>query len=33
VITEQTGAVPIHPVQVLARAYGIPEDEPTRRTR
>jgi glycerol-3-phosphate dehydrogenase subunit C len=27
-IAEQTGAVARHPLQVLARAYGIPEDEP-----
>ncbi|MEO5900245.1 MAG: heterodisulfide reductase-related iron-sulfur binding cluster [Ilumatobacteraceae bacterium] len=26
-ITEQTGAVARHPLQVLARAYGIPEEE------
>jgi glycerol-3-phosphate dehydrogenase subunit C len=25
-ITEQTGRVPLHPIQVLARAYGIRED-------
>jgi Fe-S oxidoreductase len=25
-ITEQTGRVPMHPIQVLARAYGIPEE-------
>jgi Fe-S oxidoreductase len=25
-ITEQTGRVPSHPIQVLARAYGIPEE-------
>jgi glycerol-3-phosphate dehydrogenase subunit C len=25
-ITEQTGRVPLHPIQVVARAYGIPED-------
>jgi len=25
-ITEQTGAVPLHPLQLLARAYGIPEE-------
>jgi Fe-S oxidoreductase len=25
-ITEQTGRVPAHPIQVLARAYGIPEE-------
>ena len=24
-ITEQTGRLPLHPIQVLARAYGIPE--------
>ena len=28
-ITEQTGDVPLHPLQLVARAYGIPE-EPTR---
>jgi Fe-S oxidoreductase len=28
-ITEQTGDVPMHPLQLVARAYGIPE-EPTR---
>ncbi|MCU1504522.1 MAG: hypothetical protein JWM12_3876 [Ilumatobacteraceae bacterium] len=27
-IAEQTGAVARHPLQVLARAYGIPEEEP-----
>jgi Fe-S oxidoreductase len=26
VITEQTGRLPMHPIQVLARAYGIPEE-------
>jgi glycerol-3-phosphate dehydrogenase subunit C len=26
VITEQTGRVPIHPIQMLARAYGIAEE-------
>ena len=26
-ITEQTGRVPIHPIQVVARAYGIPTEE------
>lgn len=25
-ITEQTGEIPLHPLQVLARAYGIPEE-------
>ena len=25
-ITEQTGRVPLHPIQVMARAYGIPDD-------
>jgi glycerol-3-phosphate dehydrogenase subunit C len=25
-ITEQTGRVPLHPIQVMARAYGIPEE-------
>jgi Fe-S oxidoreductase len=25
-ITEQTGRLPLHPIQVVARAYGIPED-------
>jgi glycerol-3-phosphate dehydrogenase subunit C len=25
-ITEQTGRVPLHPLQVIARAYGIPEE-------
>jgi glycerol-3-phosphate dehydrogenase subunit C len=25
-ITEQTGRVPVHPLQVIARAYGIPEE-------
>ena len=25
-ITEQTGRVPVHPLQVVARAYGIPEE-------
>jgi glycerol-3-phosphate dehydrogenase subunit C len=25
-ITEQTGRVPLHPIQVVARAYGIPEE-------
>jgi Fe-S oxidoreductase len=25
-ITEQTGRVPVHPLQVMARAYGIPEE-------
>jgi hypothetical protein len=28
-ITEQTGDVPMHPLQLVARAYGIPE-EPAR---
>ena len=26
-IAEQTGRVPHHPLQVMARAYGIPEEE------
>jgi hypothetical protein len=26
VITEQTGRVPLHPIQVIARAYGIPPE-------
>ncbi len=26
-ITEEVGQVPVHPLQVLARAYGIPEDD------
>ena len=26
VITEQTGRVPVHPMQMMARAYGIPEE-------
>jgi Fe-S oxidoreductase len=26
-ITEQTGRVPLHPIQVVARAYGIPGEE------
>ena len=25
-ITEQTGRVPFHPLQVMARAYGIAEE-------
>ena len=25
-ITEQTGEVPMHPLQLVARAYGIPEE-------
>ncbi len=25
-ITEQTGKVPLHPLQVLARAYGIEQE-------
>jgi hypothetical protein len=25
-ITEQTGRVPLHPMQVMARAYGIPSE-------
>lgn len=25
-IVEQTGMTPVHPIQVIARAYGIPED-------
>jgi Fe-S oxidoreductase len=29
-ITEQTGDVPVHPIQIVARAYGIPEEEPPR---
>jgi glycerol-3-phosphate dehydrogenase subunit C len=29
-ITEQTGKVPAHPIQVLARAYGIPVEEDPR---
>ncbi len=29
-ITEQTGAVPLHPIQVFARAYGISAEEPPR---
>ena len=29
-ITEQTGEVPLHPIQVIARAYGIAEEEPRR---
>jgi Fe-S oxidoreductase len=29
-ITEQTGRTPVHPLQVVARAYGIPEEETTR---
>lgn len=28
VIVEQTGRIPSHPIQLLARAYGIPEEEP-----
>jgi glycerol-3-phosphate dehydrogenase subunit C len=28
-ITEQTGRVPLHPLQVLARAYGIPSEAPS----
>ena len=27
-ITEQTGRVPQHPLQVIARAYGIPSERP-----
>ncbi|HEY4333070.1 MAG TPA: heterodisulfide reductase-related iron-sulfur binding cluster [Ilumatobacteraceae bacterium] len=27
VITEQTGAIPMHPIQVMARAYGIPVED------
>jgi Fe-S oxidoreductase len=27
-ITEQTGETPLHPLQVVARAYGIPEEPP-----
>jgi hypothetical protein len=26
VIAERTGVVPIHPIQLMARSYGIPED-------
>ncbi|MCB0955278.1 MAG: hypothetical protein KDB12_03880, partial [Ilumatobacter sp.] len=26
-ITEQTGEEPLHPLQLLARAYGIPEED------
>ena len=26
VITEQTGRIPVHPIQMVARAYGIPEE-------
>jgi glycerol-3-phosphate dehydrogenase subunit C len=33
VIVEQTGAVPLHPVQVLARAYGLDDDAPAGPTR
>ncbi len=29
-ITEQTGETPLHPLQLIARAYGIPEEEPMR---
>jgi Fe-S oxidoreductase len=29
-ITEQTGAAPVHPIQIVARAYGIPEEDPSR---
>ncbi len=29
-ITEQTGAAPVHPIQIIARAYGIPEEDTTR---
>ncbi|MFM8310676.1 MAG: heterodisulfide reductase-related iron-sulfur binding cluster [Ilumatobacteraceae bacterium] len=29
-INEQTGEEPLHPLQLLARAYGIPEEGPTR---
>ena len=25
-ITEQTGRAPLHPLQMIARAYGIPEE-------
>jgi glycerol-3-phosphate dehydrogenase subunit C len=25
-IAEQTGAIPVHPLQLIARAYGIPEE-------
>ena len=27
-ITEQTGRMPQHPLQVVARAYGIPAEQP-----
>jgi Fe-S oxidoreductase len=27
-ITEQTGRIPQHPIQVMARAYGIPPERP-----
>jgi hypothetical protein len=27
-ITQETGHVPQHPMQLLARAYGIPAEEP-----
>ncbi|MEO6124585.1 MAG: heterodisulfide reductase-related iron-sulfur binding cluster [Ilumatobacteraceae bacterium] len=30
VITERTGRIPQHPLQIIARAYGIAEEEPTR---
>lgn len=30
-ITEQTGQHPLHPLQLLARAYGIADEEPPRR--
>jgi Fe-S oxidoreductase len=30
-IVEDTGREPLHPIQVLARAYGIPTDEETDR--
>lgn len=26
-ITQETGAVPVHPISLVARAYGIPEDD------
>lgn len=29
-ITEQTGMTPLHPLQVMARAYGLPEEEAPR---
>ena len=27
-ITEQTGRIPQHPLQIVARAYGIPVEQP-----